>query len=221
MRFCLQEEEGDVSSAKAASKYLYHAMHKLCQLRALSIGNLPEIFLAERTESGGDVKGNDGEQEQGRGALLSEDRERIMRVRLCVRDAPAAVTPDDETDPTRALAHDTAAATAAAAAAAAAAARMARALQLIRTELAAAEAELAQLRAPDSGALWKLEQTLPDEVDSDALTAWLLSVRRRMWAGAQEEEEGGYTYNVDVAPSLLSRQISVRAKNAPTTLVCR
>jgi hypothetical protein len=78
------------------------------------------------------------------------------------------------------------------------------------------------LRAPDSGVLWKLEQTLPDEVDSDALTAWLLSVRRRMWAGAQaEEEEGGYTYNVDVAPSLLSRQISVRAKNAPTTLVCR
>ena len=218
MRFCLQEEEGDVSSAKAASKYLYHAMHKLCQLRALSIGNLPEIFLPQRTEPGGDVKGNDGEQEQRHGALLSDDRERIMRVRLCVRDAPAAATPDDETDPTRA--HDTAAATAAAAAAAAA--RMARALQLIRTELAAAEAELAQLRAPDSGALWKLEQTLPDEVDSDALTAWLLSVRRRMWAGAQaEEEEGGNTYNVDVAPSLLSRQISVRAKNAPTTLVCR
>ncbi len=51
---------------KAASKYLYHGMHKLMQLRSILAGDEPRIYLS-----------SDGDSESDHG--------RIMRVRQCVR----------------------------------------------------------------------------------------------------------------------------------------
>ena len=56
------EVEGEL---KAASKYLYHGMHKLAQLRSILAGDEPRIYLPP----------DDGPE---------SDRERIMRVRRCV-----------------------------------------------------------------------------------------------------------------------------------------
>ena len=157
------ERDGEI---KAASKYLYHGMHKLSQLRSIIAGDEPIIYLP----SGGGPESDYG---------------RIMRVRQCVRTDSAGEL------------------------------QVARAEQLLSTELKAATEELAQLQAD---AFDTLIESFPEEVDFDELEAWLLDVRAcvyRQHAGdaiSTAPDEGQCLSQQSsippIAPALLARQTS-------------
>ena len=158
-----------------AGKYIYHAMHKLSQLRAIAAGAMPQVYLP----AGGP----------------ESDRERIMKVRVCELPQSNTAATDESWR----------------AAGGPEGLQGRRAGQLLRTELAAAEAELIRL---ERGPLPELG--LPEEVDFSELGAWLESVRQRMcqkdFGGVEQGDEGaGLSRQPSIpsaAPPLLSRQLS-------------
>eukprot|EP01047_Picozoa_sp_COSAG01_P003269 COSAG01_NODE_95_length_26957_cov_48.328617_16_plen_525_part_00 len=179
--------EAAPTEIKAASKYLYHAMHKLTQLQAIAAGREPRIYLPSV----------DGGSSHGDGAPVADDRERIMRVRLCVANsgdgdgdgsaygAPQPCNVVGAGVPPKAAA-------AAGDGGGGGGLRTARAEGVLRAALGAARAEFAQLRAMmerrEGGGVM---QTLPEEVDFEALNAWLLSVRARTFGFDIDRPQGG------------------------------
>jgi hypothetical protein len=187
--------EAAQTEIKAASKYLYHAMHKLTQLQAIAAGREPRIYLPSV----------DGGSSHADGAPVTDDRERIMRVRLCVANSGdgdgdgSAYGAPQPCDVVGAGVPPKAAAAAAAAGGGVSGGggggggglRTARAEGVLRAALEAARAEFAQLRAMMEREGGGVMQTLPEEVDFEALNAWLLSVRARTFGFDINRPQGG------------------------------